>query len=469
MSDTEAGDGRRSSLHGFWSSKLAFILAVTGSAVGLGNIWKFPYVAGENGGGAFVLIYLLCVFGIGLPIMMSETMLGRRGRRNPVASMMLLGEEEGGGRWWGVVGLSGVAAGFLILSFYSVIAGWVLAYVMQSMAGSFVAADAATVKSLFNALAGNWQATAGWHTIFMVITVVVVARGVERGLEQAVTLMVPALIGILLILLGFSAATGEFEMGVRFMFEPDWSKVSGETVLAALGQAFFTLSIGMGCVMAYGAYLPQETSIPATATAVVCADTSVAVLSGLVIFPIVFANGIDPMAGPGLIFEALPLSFGNMPGGVFFGTLFFLLVGFAALTSAISLMEPAVAWWVESFATTRARASIIIGLIIWALGFLSVFSFSLLADFRFLNGTFMDNFDFLTSNVMLPLGGLLITVFCGWVMSENSVNDELNIGQSALYRTWRFLTRFVAPVAVVLVFLHAVGWLDWLMARPIGS
>lgn len=469
MSDTEAGNGRRSSLHGFWSSKLAFILAVTGSAVGLGNIWKFPYVAGENGGGAFVLIYLLCVFVIGLPIMMSETMLGRRGRRNPVASMVLLGEEEGSGSWWGVVGLSGVAAGFLILSFYSVIAGWVLSYVMQSMSGAFIDADAALVKSLFAGLSGNWLATAGWHTIFMAITVVVVARGVERGLEQAVTLMVPALIAILLILLGFSAATGEFEMGVRFMFEPDWSKVSGETVLAAMGQAFFTLSVGMGCVMAYGAYLPQETSIPATATAVVCADTSVAILSGLVIFPIVFANGLDPMAGPGLIFEALPLSFGNMPGGVLFGTLFFLLVGFAALTSAISLMEPAVAWWVESRSTTRARASVTIGLIIWALGFLSVFSFNVLSDFTFLNGTFMDNFDYLTSNIMLPLGGLLITLFCGWVMSENSATDELNIGTDRLYRTWRFLTRFVVPVAVVLVFFHAVGWLDWLMTSPAGG
>ncbi len=468
MSDTETGDGRRSSLHGFWSSKLAFILAVTGSAVGLGNIWKFPYVAGENGGGAFVLIYLLCVFGIGLPIMMSETMLGRRGRRNPVASMALLGEEESNGAWWGIVGLSGVAAGFLILSFYSVIAGWVLAYVIKSLAGAFVGADAAAVRAQFGALSGDWLATAGWHTIFMIVTVIVVARGVERGLEQAVTLMVPALVGILLILLGFSAATGEFEMGMRFLFEPDWSKVNGETVLAAMGQAFFTLSIGMGCVMAYGAYLPQDTSIPATATAVVCADTAVAILSGLVIFPIVFANGLDPMAGPGLIFEALPLSFGNMPGGVFFGTLFFLLVGFAALTSAISLMEPAVAWWVETHDTSRARASISIGIIIWLLGFLSVFSFNLLADFTFLNGTWMDNFDYLTSNIMLPLGGLMITVFCGWAMAENSAADELNIGTGRLYRTWLFLSRFVAPLAVVLVFLHAVGWLDWLMAAPAG-
>jgi len=463
MSDTEAGNGRRSSLHGFWSSKLAFILAVTGSAVGLGNIWKFPYVAGENGGGAFVLIYLLCVFAIGLPIMMSETMLGRRGRRNPVTTMALLGEEEGSTPLWSGVGMLGLVTAFVILSFYSVIAGWVLAYVFKSLTGAFTDATAESVQALIGGLSGDWVATGGWHTVFMLLTVLVVARGVERGLEKAVTLMVPALIGILLILLGFSAATGEFEMAVRFLFAPDWSAVGGGTVLAAMGQAFFTLSIGMACIMAYGAYLPQETSIPATATAVVCADTAVALLSGLVIFPIVFANGLDPMAGPDLIFQALPLSFSQMPGGLFFATLFFLLVSFAALTSAISLMEPTVAWSVERFGISRARASVIAGFIIWLMGWLSVLSFSGLADVKFWQGTFLDNFDYLASNIMMPAGGLFITVFCGWVMSENSVTDELNIGTGRLYRTWRFLSRFVAPVAVVLVFLNAVGWLDWLL------
>ncbi|MEE4184360.1 MAG: sodium-dependent transporter [Gammaproteobacteria bacterium] len=466
MAVSGAGDGPRSSLHGFWSSKLAFILAVTGSAVGLGNIWKFPYIAGENGGGAFVLIYLASVFAIGLPIMMSETMLGRRGRRNPITAMALLGDEESGSAWWGVVGVSGVLAGFLILSFYSVIAGWVLAYVVKSVTGAFVGADGGEVRQLINDLSGSWQLTAVWHSVFMVCTVVVVARGVERGLEQAVTLMVPALIAILLVLLGFSAATGEFEQGVRFMFEPDFSKVSGATVLAAMGQAFFTLSVGMGCVMAYGAYLPQETSIPATATAVVCADTAVAILSGLVIFPIVFANGLDPMAGPDLIFQALPLSFGNMPGGRLFGTLFFVLVGFAALTSAISLMEPAVAWWVETRGTSRSRAAITIGLIIWLLGFLSVFSFNKWSDVRFWQGTFMDNFDYVTSNIMLPLGGLLISVFAGWVMCQNAAADELAVGTGRLYGAWRFLSRYVAPLAVILVFMNAVGWLDWLLDSP---
>ncbi|MDP6437785.1 MAG: sodium-dependent transporter [Gammaproteobacteria bacterium] len=461
MAQTDNGNGGRSSLHGFWSSRLAFILAVTGSAVGLGNIWKFPYVAGENGGGAFVLVYLLCVFGIGLPIMMSEVLLGRRGRRNPVASMALLGEEEGGTRSWSLIGLSGVVAGFLILSFYSVIAGWVFAYIFKSAAGDFAGADAETVKMLVQSLEGSWVVTGAWHTVFMALTVFFVARGVERGLEVAVTLMVPALIVILVLLLGYSMTSGEFEMGVRFLFEPDFSRLSAASVLAAMGQAFFTLSIGMGCVMAYGAYLPQETSIPGTAFAVVCADTAIALLSGLVIFPIVFASGLDPTAGPELIFQALPLSFGNMPFGTFFGTLFFLLVGFAALTSAISLMEPAVAWAVETFSVTRARASVSIGLIIWALGFLSVLSFNALSDFTFWQGTFLDNLDYLTSNIMLPLGGLLITVFCGWVMCRNGSAAELDVGTGTIYQAWYFLTRFVAPLAVVLVFLNAVGLLDW--------
>lgn len=461
MANQSAEIAQRASLHGFWSSKLAFILAVAGSAVGLGNIWKFPYLAGENGGGAFVLIYLLCVFGVGLPIMMSETMLGRRGRRNPAASMALLGQEEGGSALWGLIGLSGMVAGFLILSFYSVIGGWVIAYIFKLGSGAFVNADATRVQGAIETLMGSWQESTAWHSVFMLLTVVVVARGVQRGLEMAVTLMMPALVLLLLILVGFAAIEGEFAAGVSFLFAPDMSKVTAATFLAAMGQAFFSLSIGMGCVMAYGAYLPQTISIPVTTAFVVVADTSVALLSGLVVFPVVFANGLDPSAGPELIFRALPLSFGNMPGGSLFGAMFFVVVTFAALTSSISLMEPAVAWCVESFGVKRAKAAVVIGLIIWALGLLSVFSFNLLADVRFWQGTFMDNFDYLTSNIMLPVGGLAITVFCGWVMCRNSSSDELNEGTGRLYELWRFSTRYIAPVAVVLVFLNAVGLLDF--------
>lgn len=457
MAESVAANGRRVSLHGNWSSRFAFVLAVTGSAVGLGNIWKFPYVAGQNGGGAFVLIYLACVLAIGLPIMMSEILLGRRGRRNPVETMRLLGVEEAGQPGWRFVGLAGVLAGFLILSFYSVIAGWTMAYTIKAASGSFSGLDAATLGSQFGAFIGNPLVTGSWHTLFMALTVVLVSLGVEEGIERAVRIMVPALVILLLILLGYAVSSGDFAAGARFLFSPDFSKIDGDVVLAAMGQAFFTLSVGMGAVMAYGAYLPQDASITSTSFSVAIADTSIALLSGLVIFPIVFANGLDPAEGPGLIFQTLPLAFGQMAGGTFFGFLFFVCLGFAALTSAVSLMEPAVAWMVESFGQSRQAAARRIGLIVWLLGFGTVLSFSYLSEFKFFKGTIFDNLDFLAVNVMLPLGGFLLTIFAGWVMCQNSSADELDPGAGPMYRIWRILARYVAPVAVVLVLLNAFG------------
>jgi len=458
MADSTDGGERRTSLHGFWSSRFTFILAVTGAAVGLGNIWKFPYIAGQNGGGAFVLVYLLCVFAIGLPIMMSEILIGRRGRRNPIATMQLLGEEEAGQRGWGLVGVMGVMAGFLILSYYSVIAGWTMAYVGKALSGAFVSASPEMLSDQLNNLRGSVVQSGMWHTLFMGITVTLVALGVERGLERAVTLMVPALVIIMLILLGYSMTSGHFGAGLQFMFEPDFSKLTGDSVLAAMGQAFFTLSVGMGSVMAYGAYLPQDTSITKTSIAVVSADTAIAILAGLVIFPIILSNGLDPtQAGMGLIFETLPLAFGTMTGGAIFGPLFFLLLGFEALTSAISLMEPAVAWVVEKWKISRAAGAMIIGAVVYVLGFTTVLSFNGLADFTFLQGTLFANIDYLTANIMLPLGGMLITVFAGWVMCRNSTADELDEQAGTTYKLWRFLARYVAPVAVVFVFLNSIG------------
>ena len=460
MAQSVANKAKRVSLHGQWSSRLAFILAVTGSAVGLGNIWKFPYMAGANGGGAFVLIYLTCVLVIGLPIMMAEIMLGRRGRRNPVATMQILGEEEAGQLSWGLVGLMGVLAGFLILSFYSVIAGWTMAYVVKFAANEFAGLDAMAIGDLFDTFIARPLVIGTWHTGFMIVTVALVALGVERGLEKAVRFMVPALLLLMLILLGYAISTGSFGAGVAFMFNPDFSKLSGSVVLSAMGQAFFTLSVGMGAVMAYGAYLPQEASIMRTSVAVVTADTGIALLAGLVIFPIVFANGLDPDEGAGLVFKILPLAFAQLAGGGLFGTLFFLLLGFAALTSAISLMEPAVAWMIERHLVSRPASAVVIGLIIWGLGILTVLSFSTLADLTFFRGTIFDNLDFLTSNVMLPLGGLLITVFAGWIMCGNSSSDELDPAAGRVYKTWRLLARYVVPVGVSLVFLNAIGVFD---------
>ena len=455
MLSNQAGDAKRDSLHGHWSSRMAFILAVTGSAVGLGNIWKFPYIAGQNGGGAFVLVYLVCVVVIGMPVMMSEILIGRRGRRNPVATMQLLGKEEGSSPRWAWVGGMGVVAGILILSYYSVIAGWTLAYVVKSATGAFAGASAEAVGAEFGGFVGDWRLIGLCHTIFMALTIFVVARGVERGLEQAVRFMVPALLILMLVLLGYSINSGYFGQGVAFMFTPDFEKLTWNSVLAALGQAFFTLSIGMGAVMAYGAYLPEETSITGASGAVVIADTSIAILAGLAIFPLVFANGLTPADGPGLVFNTLPLAFGQMAGGVFFSTLFFVLLSFAAWTSAIGLMEPAVAWIVEHFNRTRAQSSVMVGGLIWVLGFGSVLSFNVLADMTFLAGTIFDNVDYLTSNIMLPLGGLLITIFAGWVMCRNSTSDELG-NSGGLFKSWQLLARYVAPIGILLVLINAV-------------
>ena len=476
MPSNQSGDAKRTSLHGFWSSRMVFILAVTGSAVGLGNIWKFPYIAGQNGGGAFVLVYLFCVVLIGMPVMMSEILIGRRGRRNPVATMALLGEEEGGSRNWQWVGGMGVLAGILILSYYSVIAGWTLGYIVKSAAGAFTGASAELIGAEFGAFVGDWRQVVLVHSLFMGLTVFVVARGVERGLEQAVKIMVPALLLLLLILLGYSMTSGHFGEGVAFMFTPDFSKLTWNSVLVALGHAFFTLSLGMGAIMAYGAYLSDETSITESSIAVVIADTFIALLAGLVIFPLVFANGLNPASGPGLVFQTLPLAFGQMPGGAFFSTIFFILLSFAAWTSALGLMEPAVAWVVEHFKKTRAQAAIIIGSLIWVLGLGSALSTNALSNFRFLinvdtdgdgimdaKGTIFDNIDYLTSNIMLPLGGLLIVVFAGWVMCRNSTADELG-GSGASFKIWRFLARYLAPMGILFVFMKAIGILDWIVA-----
>lgn len=450
---------KRNSLHGLWSSRLAFILAVSGSAVGLGNIWKFPYVAGQSGGGAFVLFYLLCVALIGLPIMMAEILIGRRGRRNPVATMRIVGEEEGSRPSWALVGIMGVVAGIIILSFYSVIAGWSLSYIGHAVLNRFAGAGAEEVNSLFGGMLENWLLLAFWHTLFMVITVFVVARGVERGLERAVRFLMPALAVLMLALLGYAMVHGDFRAGADFLLETDFSKLDSEAMLAALGQAFFSLSIGMGAIMAYGAYLPEGTSITNTSISVVLADTGMALLAGLAIFPIVFAHGMDPAAGPGLIFQTLPLAFGNMAGGHLFGTLFFILLAFAAWTSSIGLIEPAVAWSVETHGRSRAAAAITIGAIIWALGFLTILSFNELEHIKLFGRTMFENLDHLSSNILLPLGGLFITIFAGWVMCKTSTADELDMGTGGLYHAWRFLARWVAPAAVLLVFLHATGLL----------
>ncbi|MCF6257641.1 MAG: sodium-dependent transporter [Gammaproteobacteria bacterium] len=449
---------KRESIHGQWSSRWIFILAATGSAVGLGNIWKFPYITGENGGGAFVLVYLLCIAAIGIPIMMAEVLLGRRGRQSPINTMKTLAKEEGRSKAWALLGWSGVVAGFLILSYYSVIAGWGLAYVLNAGSGAFTGAPAAEIQSIYTTLVASPGQLIFWHSLFMLMTMLVVARGVKKGLEVAIRFLMPALFVLLLIMVGYAISSGEFVRGLSFLFTPDFSKISAEGVLIAMGHAFFTLSLGMGAIMIYGSYMPKNASIAQTSIIVALADTVVALLAGMAIFPIVFANALEPGAGPGLIFQTLPIAFGSMPGGSFFGAVFFVLLVLAAWSSAISLIEPAVAWLVENKGWTRVKASAWCGFATWLMGLGTVLSFNEWSDYTLWGKNFFELLDFLTSNIMLPLGGLFIALFAAWVMKSSSTADELALEEKSMaYTSWWFLVRFVTPVAVIIIFLNAIG------------
>ncbi|PVZ72002.1 sodium-dependent transporter [Pelagibaculum spongiae] len=446
------------SIHGQWSNKWMFILAATGSAVGLGNIWKFPYITGENGGGAFVLVYLICISLVGIPIMVSEVLLGRAGKQSPINTMMNLGRQYGGSGAWSFIGYMGTLAGFLILSFYTVVAGWALAYVQRIASPAFHELPLEEIKGSFSALVSNPGELMLWHTLFALITTVVVARGVSDGIEKLVKYLMPLLFALLCVLLGYAATTGHFVQGLEFLFAPDFSKLSWDSVLVALGHSFFTLSLGMGAIMIYGSYLPKDINIGKTVVIIAGMDTLVALMAGMVIFPIVFANNMDPGAGPGLLFSTLTLAFTSMEFGGFFGTLFYLLVAFAGWTSAISLLEPGVSWLVENKNWSRAKSAWLVGLLCWVIGIGTVLSFNVLADFKIFDRTIFDNLDYLTANIMLPLGGLLIAVFASWFISREMQTQQLD-GKGGLFTIWLWTSRVVAPGLVFVIFLNALGLL----------
>ena len=448
----------RTSSHGEWSSRTAFILAATGSAVGLGNIWKFPYIAGENGGGAFVLIYILCVLFIGIPIMLAEVYLGKRGRLNPIASIKYIADKENRSKNWKVIGLLGITAGILILSYYGVIAGWTMAYAVRTAFGTLNNIDAVGAASMFTNLISDPERLLAWHTIFSIITAIVVAKGVKSGLESAVVRLMPALLVLLLALVIFSAIEGDFYSGLKFMLYPDWSQVTWTTVLIAMGQAFFSLSLGMGALMVYGSYLSSEISIPETCVIVASLDTLVALLAGLAIFPIVISSGLEMTQGPGLIFQTLTVAFGAMPGGQLFGTLFFILLIFAAWTSSISLIEPMIIWLIEKYNITRLRASIIAAGLAWVIGIGTIVSFNIGSDIKLFNMTIFELLDYLTSNILLPMGGIIITVFVGWLLSKENIDSELQIKSNILRSSWYFSAKIIAPIAVIIVMLNALGF-----------
>ncbi len=440
---------------GHWSSRMGFILASAGSAVGLGNIWKFPYITGMHGGGAFVLFFIFCIITVGIPIMIAEMVLGRHTHKDPVGAFRSL---RGG--VWTVVGWLGVAAGFVILSYYCVVAGWTVNYLWLSFSGAFSGGNTAQVPELFSGLLADDLRQVFWQGVFMGLTVFIVLGGVSKGLERANRILMPILFLILAGLAGYGILSPGGAEAFQFLFSADWSKLDPPAMLEAMGHAFFSLSLGMGAMLTYGSYAGEKMNIPHVAITVSIMDTCVALLASLAIFPIVFAYGMQPAAGPGLVFKTLPIIFSKMPGGSIIAVLFFLLLVFAALTSAISLLEVVVAYYCDEKNWGRRKATLLMGGIIFLLGVPSALSNNLLKDVHFIgNRNFLDSVDLLCTNYLLPLGGLLIAVFTGWVLTTRLAQREIEKGEVRFhfYPLWHFLIRYVSPVLMAAVFLNKIG------------
>ncbi len=447
----------KTSIHGMWSSRLAFILAATGSAVGLGNIWRFPYLASDNGGGAFVLVYLGCILLIGLPVLIAEIAIGRHGRRSPITTLAQITRDTAVSRGWTGIGWIGIVAGVLILSFYSVVGGWTLRYAWLYLSQLFGGDPITDPPAVFGALLADPGELLLWHGLFMGLTVGVVALGVEKGLERAVRFLMPALFLTLLLLVAYGATTGHLGQAAAFLFRPDWAKVDAGVLVAALGQAFFTLSLGMCTMMTYGAYLPDRVSIPRTGLIVGLCDTTVALMAGLAIFPIVIAFGLDPEGGgAGLIFTSLPLAFEAMTGGIAYGLAFFGLLFVAAWTSSISLLEPATAYLVERGRMGRKPAALMMAGICWVLGLVTVFSFNVWSHVRVLDRDLMGFIELIANDIMLPLGGLLIALFAGWVLRDGILREQLDGMPQWGFTVWRWLLRVLCPLLVAAVLINAL-------------
>ena len=462
-------------------SKLLFIFAATGSAVGLGNIWKFPWMTAESGGGAFVLIYILSVIFLALPIMAAEILIGKRGKQNPINSMRTLSyessyyyknkpdknlkrimkvkenfKEKEIFSNWELVGWMGILAGIFILSFYSVIAGWTISYIIKSLTGSFTLITAAGSSAKFQTFISDPEKLILWHTIFMILTCYIVSKGVKSGIEKAIKFLIPGLFLILIGLAVYASTLQGFSEAMTYFFIADFDKINSSVVLSAMSMAFFSLSIGMGALMVYGSYLPNDTSIFQVSSAVAFSDTLVAILAGIIIFPIVFTYNLDPnTAGPGLIFETLPIAFGSMHYGTIISTAFFVLLFFAAITSSISLIEPAITFVVEKFYVSRLYATNILGVITWFLGIFTVLSFNNLSEFTFFGMTIFDNLDYLTSKIMLPLGGLLMALFVGYVVKKSIVQKELNANKK-LVEFWFIIIKVLSPLLLILIFIQGI-------------
>lgn len=448
---------------GHWSSKIGFILAAAGSAVGLGNIWKFPYITGENGGGAFVLIYLLCIALVGLPVMMAEVLIGRMAQRSTVGSFQALAGEKS---IWTSVGWLGVVTGIVILSYYSVVAGWSLHYVWLSIQGTFSVENVASIKAIFGNLYVDTNTNVFWHLIFMLLTALIVLGGVKQGVERAARILMPLLLLMLATLAIYASSLDGFASAVDFVFGFHTDALTPAGVLEALGHSFFTLSVGMGAMLTYGSYLSKNDDLVTSSIAITVLDTLVALMACLVLFPITFTKGMEPAAGPGLVFENMPMAFTQLPGGNLWAFVFFLLLAFAALTSSISLLEVAAAYLIDERKWPRKKAVAVISGFIFLLGIPSALSggTKLFGEkFATIFGyNWFDTFDKLASNWLLPLGGLGISLFVAWKIADKARRASVAAGSTLgkiewFYLGWLQLLRFVVPVGIVLVMLYATG------------
>lgn len=443
------------SKHGLWKGNLSFILIATGSTVGLGNIWRFPYIAGENGGSAFMIVYLISIFLIGLPLVMAEIMLGRKARANPIDAMKNIAKANNSNGAWTIVGIMSLLSGFLILTFYAVIAGWSLEYMFDFILGAFKQTTTESAGNAFNEFLGSPIKLIVWDTVIVFATMLIVGLGVKNGLEKHINWMMPGLVILLLVILGYAMASGSFMEGFKFLFAFDASKITADSFLAALGQAFFTLSLAAGAIIAYGAYLPRESSIPKVSLTVVLSDTFIAIIAGLAIFPLVFANGLNASEGPGLLFVTLTTAFSNMPFGSLFGFIFFAMLTIAALTSSISMIEASMAFCIERFNWGRIKSAIVLGVIVWLLSLGTVFSFNYWADFKIFDKTIFDAIDYLTSSILMPLGGMFMAIFVGWILPKKLSQAELDLGK--WFGLWFNTIRFVTPLLIIIVFLSKLN------------
>ncbi|MDX5379385.1 MAG: sodium-dependent transporter [Halomonas sp.] len=434
-----------------WSTRRAFILAVTGAAVGLGNIWRFPYITGENGGAAFLMLYVVFVLLLGLPVMMAEIMIGRAGRRAPMQSLGHLAGQAGASPYWRLLGLFGAFTVFCILSFYSVVSGWSIEFLISAVNGDFDGRSAAEIAAGFESFLGDPRRMTFNHTLFLFMTMTVVAAGVAKGLERLNNLLMPLLYLLLALLAGYAATTDGFGTALIWLFRPDVSAITPQVVMHAMGHAFFTLAVGACALMAYGAYMPERQSLPRAAGAVAVLDVSVALLAGIAIFSVVFSQGMDPGEGPGLMFVTLPIAFAELPWGALWLSVFFLLLLLATWTSSINLAEPMVAT-LQGLGLSRGKAAALIGVSVWLVGLLSVLSFSTLAEWRPLFG--MTPFDLVTTiptEIFLPVGGLLIATFAVRIMPREEAQAALGAG-GAGFRLWHLVVRWVSiPLAAVVL------------------